>query len=210
MTKRRMNMKIQELKELLSSNEDLSVILPIKKKYISFQDKRDIVLNIPFYAIRENIEGFQERDRLFENMITTVLLSSLVLELNIDGLYEYSEESEVDELQLEVAIELYDLLEQYKVLGYMMQGCDCVYEIMHFCEEVIEDRIKVGNSFTGMAKKMLDGFLTKMPDTDSMQDVLTKLPEVLNGLKPDKLKLIAGALGMDMKTPRKKTTTKKK
>lgn len=204
-------MKIQELRELLSSNKDLREILPIKKKYISFLDKRDLVLNIPFYAIRENIEGFKERDRLFEDMIVTVLVSTLVLELDIEELYETVEidGEDIRDLKLDVAIELYDLLQEYEVFDYVKAECYCVMEIMDYYDAVIESRIECANSFGGIIKSMLGEFLSKMPDTDSMTDIANKLPEMLNGIEPERLKLIAGALGVDAKTPKKKTTTKK-
>jgi hypothetical protein len=191
-------MKLNEIITSLKSETPLpfSDLFQINVKYMPILVKRQMVRDITNFSVYLDEETkLMRRDNILVKILTTLFLTLQFTDIEIDELFD-----ENGDINIELAVSAYDDLMETAIYAEICKHIDdVIYDIDCLVECELNEKINNYNSSGGVLQRIFEYIMEKVPDADSIKNMIQEIPLELEGLK-----------NLEMFTlPNAKKTTKK-
>jgi hypothetical protein len=174
-------MKLQDLIKGLE-NKEIELNAISVETFISTHLKKTIadnVLSISLYLDSET--DLLTYDPVLVDMWLTLLKIVDVTDIEIPELFITNEDGDI-EPDFYAALIAYDLLVSNNIVGYVegLLTNDNTKELVNI---YINQKLSLNNSLSNIVNKKLNQLISLIPSESSITDILSKIPELLNGIK---------------------------
>ncbi len=175
-------MKLNEIITSLRSETPLpfSDLFQINVKNMPILVKRQMVRDVTNLSVYLDEETkLMRRDNFLVKILTTLFLTMQFTDIEIDELID-----ETGDINIELAVSAYDDLMETEIYAEILKQIDdIVYDIDFLVDCEINEKINNYNSSGGVLQRIFEYIMEKVPDADSIKNMIQEIPLELEGLK---------------------------
>ena len=196
----------KDFEKLITSSEETCLkFVDDNFKYPNLTVKKTIIESVANMCIidSKNI-GIKKVDVINKNLYFVLEFTRLCL-VEINDLFIPDEEDKTSLLlNVEIAVEFYDLCMELGIVDHMISKCQEIgIFITMDLDNYIDNELLETNSVSAVLNNKLNELLTKIPEID-LKNFVKDLPKQLNRLKPENVELINKALNYNQELETKK------
>ena len=169
-------MKFNELKEQIQAGVNVYEI--VNFNYVSLVSQQIMVENIKLICLKEDEHGFLKIDFMLKDLFKLLNILVNYSDIEFEGLYD--QEFNINST---FAIEIYDFFKKNNLDKFIYVESDCK-DFITLLENEIKQDISIHNSISFVLSKNLNTIASKLPDQNSMKDLLGNIPTLLSSLNP--------------------------
>ena len=192
-------MKFEEFKKTITEGpQELEAFIERYFHFPNLMMRKALMEEVSSYCLIDfpQSPGLKKADPILKNLSFVISLTKYALpEIEIDDLYYFDQETNSRALNIEIAINYYDLCIETELVETILNRCNArgIY-ILSDLEEFITAELYAYNSIEAIVNNKLGALLSRLPDNLDFTNFITMLPEQLNKLTPENRALIESAM----------------